>query len=549
MARSEQAPTTFRQEMEAYRQIKEVLGHYDLAVLSLKRCGKSWVAQTEEGMVRVERFNHSMVEFFFVLSALQYFNKRNFCAFPRLILDRDGRPVVQHDGRLFFVVEEPEGAQPNVAEIHVLTGMTRHLAEMHRASVGFSAPAPLQDVRQDWGDWEEKWQFRLDELYRLGEEAQHRRGDFDKAYLKVLDDFLNDGVEGLETLKKLNFREMIEGERLRGGLCHRDFKPENMVERKNSYILTDFDDFAGQSRLEDVARFIAEVGGWDPDRIQYIFDVYNQVYAISPEEREAVLAYLKLPLDLWRVARNYYFRDKPQKRSLRKVAQDMMQRKRCYSRLYENYRNQITPVVNCPWVWGAVETPQGPTYDELWAQLNAGGYISSIGYQPARSPEDLALAVNDQVTVGFTEAIDPNAPPGDSCACGSAASIGVWSGQEVMEQVREEETVGSVAGDSAIIPEEAAPETVSALPDTPGAEPGEIPVPVASPIVAEVQEETADRREEAQAAEVIQVLDTAEPETLAISETSERQETAKAEVEKATLPPENRIIVWKAFPK
>lgn len=67
------------------------------------------------------------------------------------------------------------------------------------------------------------------------------------------------------------------------------------------------------------------------------------------------------------------------------------------------------------------------------------------------------MAVNDQVTVGFTEAIDPNAPPGDSCACGSAASIGVWSGQEVMEQVREEETVGSVAGDSAIIPEEAAP--------------------------------------------------------------------------------------------
>lgn len=90
-----------------------------------------------------------------------------------------------------------------------------------------------------------------------------------------------------------------------------------------------------------------------------------------------MLAYLKLPLDLWRVARNYYFRDKPQKRSLRKVAQDMMQRKRCYSRLYENYRNQITPVVNCPWVWGAVETPQGPTYDELWAQLNAGD-ISAV---------------------------------------------------------------------------------------------------------------------------------------------------------------------------
>lgn len=401
MGRSELVQANFRQEMEAYRQIKEVLVHYDFPVFALKKDGKTWVVQTQERLVRIEKFNHSLAEFFFVISAIQHLNERGFGSFPRMIMNRDDRPITQHENGLYFVMEDPEGCPPNAAEIHALTGITRHMAEMHRASVGFSAPVPLQDVRQDWGDWEEKWQFRLDELYRLGEEAQHRRGDFDKAYLKVLDDFLSDGVEGLETLKKLNFREMVDGERLRGGLCHRDFKPENMIEKKNHYMLLDFDDFAGQSHLEDIARFIRDIGDWDPERIQYIFDVYNQVYAISPEERQAVLAYLKLPLDLWRVARNYYFRDKPQKRNLRKVAQEMVWRKRCYSRLYETYRNNVTPVTNVPWVWGQVEV-QEPSFDELWNQLNYGGYFESIGHKPAQEPEEFSIKLSheeeDQLT-------------------------------------------------------------------------------------------------------------------------------------------------------
>lgn len=362
----------FNQELEEYRQVKEVIANYPMMPFSLRRDGDAWAVETDSGPVRVERFRHSLPEFFFVLSAVGFLREKGFGSLPKIFNNLRGQPVTEHSSGLFCVMENPPGEPINAREIDVLTGITRHLAELHRASVGFNPPPVVAGIRQDWGDWEEKWQYRLDELYRLGEEAQHHKGDFEHLYLKVLDDFIQDGVNALEKLKSLDIRAIIEDERLRGGLCQRDYKPVNILAHKDGYWLRDYDDFAGQSHLEDVARFIKEVGGWEAERIQYIFDVYSQVYNLSEQEKEAVLAYLKLPLDLWKVARNHYLRGKPEKHNLKAVIQEMTKRKRCFNQL-ENPRHLTMPVGHLPWVWGLpTENPPSASVDEYWGHWNWG---------------------------------------------------------------------------------------------------------------------------------------------------------------------------------
>lgn len=360
----------FRDDLTAYQQVREVLADYPLNPISIRNQGKTWVAQTEQGNFRVERFNHSIPEFFFVLASIEYLESKGCSAFPEIWLNINERPLTEKQYGLFFVTEYPDGQAVDVQEIDVLTRMVRNLADLHRLSVGFTPPELLQNIRQDWGDWEEKWQYRLDELYRLGEEAQHRRGDFDKEYLKGLDDALRDGVDALETLKRLGFRQIVEVERARGGLCHRDYRPINLLEKDDGYWLLDFDDFAGQSHLEDIARLIKEVGGWDADRINYILNEYQKIYAIAPEEKEAIFAYLKLPSDLWRIARNYYVKGKPQKRNLKGVLNEMKDKKRCFHQL-AHPRDIRMNVEELPWMWSIPPepTPIGAV-DDYWNAWN-----------------------------------------------------------------------------------------------------------------------------------------------------------------------------------
>ncbi|HEX2953843.1 MAG TPA: hypothetical protein VHR47_07650 [Bacillota bacterium] len=200
-----------------------------------------------------------------------------------------------------------------------------------------------------------------------------------------MDDFIQDGVRALEKLKALDIRTIIDEEKLRGGLCQRDYKPNHLLEGQDGYRLLDFDDFAGQSHLEDIARFIKEVGDWEAEKIQYIFNVYSEVYHISEPEKEAILAYLKLPLDLWKVARNHYLRDKPQKQNLKKVVQEMNRRKRCFSQL-ENPKRMMMAVTPTTWNWDLPsEQPRGSSIDEYWNRWNWGDNWQVAGELPMNS--------------------------------------------------------------------------------------------------------------------------------------------------------------------
>ena len=384
----------FSDELSAYRQIKEVISNYPISPDILRRRGNSWLITSGDNTFLIKRFNHSIPEFFFVLSAVEYLREQGFSALPNFILNNQNQPVSQNQYGIFYITEGLNGTQVDANEIHVLSGITRQMAKMHRVSIGFSPPEPLRMVRQDWGDWEEKWHYRLDELYRLGEEAQHRKEDFDKTYLKLLDDALRDGVEALECLKRINFREITEEERARGGLCHRDYKPEYILEGEGSkYWLQDFDDLAGQSHLEDVARFIKEVGEWDANKINFILDEYSQIFAVSPLEIEAITAYLKLPLDLWRIARNYYLRGKPQKRSLRQLMGEMKRRRQCFKDLCRP-KDVLVNIPELPWLWGVPpDTITNAKVEDFWSQWKESPVVS---YEYARVANDEHEAIEDK---------------------------------------------------------------------------------------------------------------------------------------------------------
>jgi CotS family spore coat protein len=514
----------FNEEIIGYQQVKDVMANYSITPFSLRREGDAWVMETDQGSVRVERFRHSLPEFFFVLSAVSYLREKGFSSLPGLFNNKKGQPITEHPDGFFLVMENPPGRPVDLTQIDALTGVTRHLAELHRASVGFTPPPVLDGIRQDWGDWEEKWQYRLDELYRLGEEAQHHKGDFEHLFLKVLDDFIQDGVRALEKLKALNIRAIVEEEKLRGGLCQRDYKPGNLRENEDGYRLIDFDDFAGQSHLEDVARFIKEVGDWDPEKIQYIFNVYSEVYHISEPEKEAILAYLKLPLDLWKVARNHYLRDKPQKQNLKKVVQEMNRRKRCFSYL-ENPKRTAMAVNPATWTWDlpAVQ-PQGSSIDEYWNRWNWGNVWQVAGEKPAETePESHGY---DYVPDGYyaQNATNVDGPFGEDFAAQGLATM------DPPVPSAETETFETMAQ-----PESS---TEAQEPDLPSAM--ETLAPTTVETVAETMEMPADP-EESQQETLEQEEDEEQP---AIAVEQETDIVAHAPV--ASAP---KITVWKSFPK
>ena len=125
-------------------------------------------------------------------------------------------------------------------------------------------------------------------------------------------------AKALEELEAGPYARIVEAERGRGGLCHRDYTGKNLVLRDDGALfLTDFDDLARDTRLEDLGKFLVRQGQWNLERILFILHVYHGVMPLSPDEVMCLAPFLRFPFEFWGLANAYFSGKKVDRHALK----------------------------------------------------------------------------------------------------------------------------------------------------------------------------------------------------------------------------------------
>ncbi len=313
----------FLDTLQDYLTVQQVAREFGLRMRGYKKRGNSFVAETDEGPKEVRRLRHTLDEYRFACDAAEFLRGQGFSRLPRATWAPSGSPIVNVGGAFYTMHDWVPGTQADLDNLCQLTQAVEMLAWFHRCGQGFR-PGKPPAVREEWGACPRRFAGRIEEFYRLEEKARAEEEDrFAHYYLKYSGDFLSAAAKALEELEAGPYARIVETEREQGGLCHRDYTGRNLILRDDGALfLTDFDDLAMDTRLEDLGKFLVRQGRWDLERILFILHVYHGVTPLTRDEIACLVPYLRFPFEFWSLASAHFSGKKVDHRALKRLAEE-----------------------------------------------------------------------------------------------------------------------------------------------------------------------------------------------------------------------------------
>lgn len=314
----------FEEILEDYWSIQEVAARYGLKVRNYRRLGSVYRLETQDGAKRLKKFDKTERDMLFVYSACEHLACQGFDRGPNFMLSLDGHPYVRIAGDIYYITDWVDGRECDLSNICELEAACKILARMHFASSGLADLAASEDGDKELVPLTEMFTSRMKHLYSLREsiEGRARKSKFDIRFLKYMDDFVKLGDFAMADLERSGYLPENSA-----GLCVRNYGPEVLVTRPDGEMcLVDMDECCLGDRLIDLGDFIRAHCEWDVDRAAFMMEVYHMVYPITRAEASALLAYIKFPMDLWKVVTDNYYRGCEDRHAMRELVKTLDKR-------------------------------------------------------------------------------------------------------------------------------------------------------------------------------------------------------------------------------
>ncbi|MGE5529044.1 MAG: CotS family spore coat protein [Patescibacteria group bacterium] len=486
MAHEEEKKGKFLDSLQDYVTVQQVANDFGLRMRGYRKENGRTVVETDEGPKDLRRLRHGLDEYRFACEAAEFLRGQGFSRLPRAAWAPSGSPIATVNGTNYTMHDWVPGLPADLGNLCQLTQAVEMLAWFHRCGRGFN-PAGTPPARNSWGSWPGRFAGRIEEFYRFEDKARaSEAGDrFSSLYLKHFEPFLSEAAKSLQELESCAYARVVEAERERGGVCHRDYTGRNLVMRADGALfLNDFDDLTLETRLEDLGKFIAHHANWDLERTLFILQVYHGVNPLTRAEVECLGAYLRFPSDFWSIA-NAYFDGKPGRRhAMKRAIEQLPARRRLVEELHRadlGFLAGAAPLYNLAFA-NLPETPAGKSWtaqawpsaegmvaaDADWWQMLPGEEEANeaLGEPVAEEIEPFGQVMEeDQTAGGWPEAaMDPGLEQESPPTAGAADEPGEVRGRQPGEnaapappQIPEEEeaeTGGALAGAPPALTEE-----------------------------------------------------------------------------------------------
>ena len=282
--------------------------NYNIDINYIEQIKNAYKIDAKDRGYCVKVIGYQFPHFYFILSAMKHLQKKGFKTIPAILKTKNNMDFIKLGDKFAYVTEWVPSRISNYDNPIELA----KVAELHTCSTGFILDRNMTP-RYGWNKWIDVFSTRCDEIldfaHRISQKA--RKSEFDRLYLKYLNEEIERGLASIEGLRKSNYFYLMNKEVMKCGFCHHDLAHHNILVDKNGDLnVIDFDYCMLDSHLHDLSSLMIRAmkdGKWSDERADLILNNYSLSNNIEDEELNIMKYFIKFPQVFWQVGIQYYW--------------------------------------------------------------------------------------------------------------------------------------------------------------------------------------------------------------------------------------------------
>lgn len=286
--------------------------NYNIDINYIEQIKNAYKIDAKDRGYCVKVIGYQFPHFCFILSAMKHLQKKGFKTIPAILKTKNNMDFIKLGDKFAYVTEWVPSRISNYDNPIELAKVAEKIGELHTCSTGFILDKNMTP-RYGWNKWIDVFSTRCDEIldfaHRISQKA--RKSEFDRLYLKHLNEEIERGLASIEGLRKSNYFYLMNKEVMKCGFCHHDLAHHNILVDKNGDLnIIDFDYCILDSHLHDLSSLMIRAmkdGKWSDERADLILNNYSLSNDIEDEELNVMKYFIKFPQVFWQVGIQYYW--------------------------------------------------------------------------------------------------------------------------------------------------------------------------------------------------------------------------------------------------
>ncbi|MGI6225081.1 MAG: CotS family spore coat protein [Peptococcales bacterium] len=251
-----------------------------------------------------------------MISAYNYLSKEVNYVAP-LISTKRNEPWVIYNDCYYILTNWVKGEKPDYTKLEDLVKLSRGIADLHQAAQNYVTLENTQ-IAKHLGDWPSLTRRKQGLLLEYKYEAEANKTDvFNKIYLKHYQKYFELFEEVAEIFESKLYQQWVNKIKKNPCLCVNGFSPHNFsLGEKNTFWLLHLDNICLDLPARDLRKLIFKAmfikNNWCKESLSSILQNYLEIYPLSKDELQVLLAELKAPHLFLNVTTNYFLNQKPQ---------------------------------------------------------------------------------------------------------------------------------------------------------------------------------------------------------------------------------------------
>ena len=295
---------------------ESIESNYDIKVLAIEKVKNSYRLETENTNYAIKIIKYDFPHFYFILSAIEHLQKREFHKIPQILNNKDGTKYIKLENSYAYLTEWIPSRVSNYDNPIELSKVAEKLGELHTRSTGFNINNNMRP-RIGWYSWINVFNTRCNEILdfknRINQKAY--KSKFDCIYLNNIEAEIERGKKAIDNLKKHKYIEIMDKEVMKMGFCHHDYAHHNiLVDDKNELNIIDFDYCILDLHLHDLASLLIRAmkgAKWSKDKADLIIKNYCKSNGLYEDEFKLIGDFIKFPQTFWQIGIQYYWEQQP----------------------------------------------------------------------------------------------------------------------------------------------------------------------------------------------------------------------------------------------
>ena len=294
----------------------QILEQYDIRLLRSFGGRGAVMVETEQGLKILKEFAGSRTKLPFEQLLLARMEEKRVCGVDRAVENLEGALVSVGDYETPYLLKNwPSGKECDPRSEEDLLKSMRVLARIHREARDVWQVSGEEKKRLTGTDRRMEFDRHNRELKRVRNfiREKHRKGDFERLYLKYAEGLMEEGQFALNRLEQSGYAELYGNACREEHICHGEYIHHNIFISRQETSVVNFQRCEINVQVNDICLFlrkIMEKQNWNEALAGKMLAAYEQERALSEEERVYLGICLYYPEKVWKLANHYYHTNK-----------------------------------------------------------------------------------------------------------------------------------------------------------------------------------------------------------------------------------------------